>query len=191
MRSLGRRDLLRRDFMPRRLFLALAVTGLIVGRAPAAENSRPNVLFLISDDLNNLLGCYGDPLAKTPNIDRLAPRGVRFDRAYCSVSAVRAEPQFDAHRTLSQQHGHPGQRADLSADDSRAASACRRRSARPAISRRGSASCITTTCPTSIGTNGHDDPGLVGIGAESAPASIGWKKQPKIFTLTPGSSAAR
>jgi iduronate 2-sulfatase len=50
----------------------------------AAEAQRPNVLFLISDDLNNMLGCYGDPLAKTPNLDRLAGRSVRFDRAYCA-----------------------------------------------------------------------------------------------------------
>ena len=44
---------------------------------------RPNVLFIVSDDLNTLIGAYGDPLAKTPNLDRLAARGVLFEKAYC------------------------------------------------------------------------------------------------------------
>ncbi|MFM7925768.1 MAG: sulfatase-like hydrolase/transferase, partial [Planctomycetaceae bacterium] len=42
------------------------------------------VLFLISDDLNTLLGCYGARDIQTPNIDRLAKRSVLFRHAYCA-----------------------------------------------------------------------------------------------------------
>lgn len=47
-------------------------------------SQRPNVLLLLVDDLKPALGCYGDALAKTPNIDRLSERGLRFELAYCN-----------------------------------------------------------------------------------------------------------
>ncbi|MFB3829043.1 MAG: sulfatase [Bryobacteraceae bacterium] len=47
-----------------------------------ARRSRPNVLLIAADDLNVRLGCYGFPV-KTPHLDALAGRGVRFERAYC------------------------------------------------------------------------------------------------------------
>ena len=50
-----------------------------------AQPSRPNLVLMISDDQSAAnLGCYGDPLARTPNLDKLAGQGTRFTHAYCT-----------------------------------------------------------------------------------------------------------
>ena len=70
-----------------------AVTASALGRLAAAETpsqaaAKPNVLFIAIDDLNDWVGCLGGhPDVKTPNMDRLAKRGVLFTHAYCSAPA--------------------------------------------------------------------------------------------------------
>lgn len=57
--------------------------GLLVARGGSAA---PNILFIVSEDNGPELGCYGDPYAKTPVLDRLAEEGVRFEHAFTPYS---------------------------------------------------------------------------------------------------------
>ena len=65
-----------------RPFSAAVLLALLTTLLAAAPAGRPNVLFIMADDYRPELAAYGSP-AHTPNLDRLARRAVRFDRAYC------------------------------------------------------------------------------------------------------------
>ncbi len=56
---------------------------LALGQYALGAEERPNVLFIAVDDMRVELGCYGDTIVKSPNIDRLAEQGTLFNRAYC------------------------------------------------------------------------------------------------------------
>ena len=74
-----------------RLLSIVFVVSLPNAFAQASDlNGRPNVLFIAVDDMRMNLGCYGDSIAVTPNIDKLASRSMRFDRAYCQFASCNA-----------------------------------------------------------------------------------------------------
>jgi iduronate 2-sulfatase len=69
-----------------RIKLMLLICFLVNVLSDGRTIGQSNVLIILVDDLKPNLGCYGDPLAKTPNIDRLAASGMRFEMAYCNQS---------------------------------------------------------------------------------------------------------
>jgi len=85
--ALGRRTFLR----------GTAAAGVLAAVAPgvaqAAPGERPNVLWLVSEDNNPYLSCYGDPAARTPTLDRLAADGIRYQN-FMTTSPVCAPSRF-------------------------------------------------------------------------------------------------
>ena len=63
--------------------------GLLLAGIAAANSGRaadrPNILWITAEDMSPTLGCYGDPFATTPNIDRLATQSVRFTHAFAAA----------------------------------------------------------------------------------------------------------
>jgi arylsulfatase A-like enzyme len=165
------------------LFRVAAFAAALTLTAMAASASRPNILFLISDDLNNLQGCYGNPRAKTPNIDNLAARGVRFDLAYCSYPLC-----------------GPSRNSMLTGLDPNSSGVLRNgvvfrqtipsQVSLPQAFRHQGYLAVRLGklyhygVPDAIGTDGHDDPASWEI--EFNPTGVDRLDQSRIFSLVPG-----
>jgi len=166
-----------------RIFCTLAI---LAGCAPAlpAAATRPNVLFIVSDDLNNFLGCYGDPRARTPNLDKLAARGVRFERAYCAF------PLCGPSRNSLLTGLYPNSTGIL-ANQQIFRQTIPSHTSLPQAFRNAGYFAVRIgklyhyNVPKSIGTNGHDDPGSWEM--ELNPAGVDrLEEEDKIFSLLPG-----
>ncbi len=78
-----------------------------------AADNRPNIVWIFVEDMNGWYGCYGDDTVPTPHLDRLASRGVRFDRAYMPAgvcSATRSAIALGAMQTSLGVHNHRSSR---------------------------------------------------------------------------------
>jgi len=166
--------------------MRLPLIALLVGLVAPADsaNSKPNVLFIIADDLNNRLGCYGDPLAKTPNLDKLAARGVRFDRAYCTF------PLCGPSRNSMLTGLYPNSTGILRNAEIFRQTIPSHVSMPQAFRQHGYFAARIGKLyhygvPRSIGTDGHDDPGSWEL--QLNPAGVDrLEEESQIFTLTPG-----
>lgn len=89
---------------------ALVGSTLVSQRVAARQTKRPNVVLIVSDDHGlETLGCYGNPVIKTPNLDNLAAEGVRFTNAFCttaSCSASRSVILSGIYNHANGQYGH-------------------------------------------------------------------------------------
>jgi len=89
---------------------AFVSSGLLAKQMFAAEKRRPNIVLFVSDDHGlEAIGCYGNPVVQTSNIDRLAAEGVRFTHAFCttaSCSASRSVILTGLHNHANGQYGH-------------------------------------------------------------------------------------
>ncbi len=82
---------------------SLSVKGGIMSSASSSLVERPNILLIMSDEHDpGVMGCYGDPVVQTPNMDRLASEGIIFDAAYTtSPLCVPARLSFTAGKYIS------------------------------------------------------------------------------------------
>ena len=162
---------------------------LVIGHLfPQMESAfgatRPNVLFIMADDLNADMDCYPGGKAQTPHLDRLAARGVRFDRAYCQF------PLCGPSRNSMLCGLYPNATGILRNSQIFRQTIPSHHSLPQAFRLEGYVTARVGklyhyNVPKSVGTNGHDDPASWEI--ETNPAGCDrLEEEPFIFSLKPG-----
>ena len=95
------------------LFVVISALSSSCFEKKQSNDSRPNIVWIFVEDMNDWMGCYGDNTVPTPNIDRLAQEGIRFDRAYMPAgvcSATRSAIALGAMQTSLGVHNHRSSR---------------------------------------------------------------------------------
>jgi len=103
--------------MNRRSFLAGATAPAFVSAHSlrAAASTKPNIVWIIGEDMGKQLSCYGQPHVNTPNLDRLASEGVRFDQCFSTApvcSASRSGFNTGVYQIATGTHHHRSHRKD-------------------------------------------------------------------------------
>ncbi len=94
---------------------ALALAAPFLNLRAQNKQDRPNILWILGDDLGPQLGCYGHPLTHTPHADRLAAEGVRFTHCFTTApvcSAARSGWNTGVYQTTTGTHNHRSHRKD-------------------------------------------------------------------------------
>ncbi|MBK1878602.1 sulfatase family protein [Pelagicoccus mobilis] len=89
------------------------IASLLSPYLSASSNTKPNIIWLMAEDMGTDLECYGTPGVQTPNLNRLAEEGARFDRTYCAnpiCSPNRSSMMVGVHQTKINAHHHRSNR---------------------------------------------------------------------------------
>lgn len=91
------------------IVLAILVCSCAFAQDEASNSSRPDIIWILAEDISNELACYGEPGLQTPNLDALAAEGVRYERAYCTgpaCSTSRSAMMSGVYQTRIDAHDH-------------------------------------------------------------------------------------
>lgn len=102
-----------RFIMNRKLLFSAALLLPSIAQPAAAEPAKPNILWILAEDFSPHLNCYGTKEVTSPNLDRLAAEGMRFDRAFTTApvcSASRSAFMTGMYQTSIGAHNHRSHR---------------------------------------------------------------------------------